>query len=56
MTPIGLAFAGPVSDRLGLLFWFRIGGVVLALMGAAAFFIPAVMNLEEEGELPQTGA
>jgi len=55
MTPIGLAVAGPVSDSLGLLFWFRIGGLVLALMGAAAFFIPAVMNLEEEEELPQTG-
>ena len=52
MTPIGLAVAGPVSDSLGLLFWFRIGGLVLALMGAAAFFIPAVMNLEEETELP----
>jgi DHA3 family macrolide efflux protein-like MFS transporter len=54
MTPIGLAVAGPVSDSLGLLFWFRIGGLALALMGAAAFFIPAVMNLEEETELPQT--
>jgi len=54
MTPIGLAFAGPVSDSLGLLIWFRIGGFVLALMGAAAFFIPAVMNLEESLEQPQT--
>ncbi len=54
MTPLGLAVAGPVSDSLGLLFWFRIGGFVLALMGAAAFFIPAVMNLEEEAELPPT--
>ena len=56
MTPIGLAFAGPVSDSLGLFIWFRIGGVVVALIGAAAFFIPAVMNLEEEAELPQTEA
>jgi len=54
MTPIGLAFAGPVSDSLGLFIWFRIGGVMLALMGAAAFFIPAVMNLEEGLEQPQT--
>lgn len=54
MTPIGLAFAGPISDSLGLFIWFRIGGVVLALMGAAAFFIPAVMNLEEDLEQPQT--
>jgi DHA3 family macrolide efflux protein-like MFS transporter len=52
MTPIGLAFAGPVSDSLGLFIWFRIGGVVFALMGAAAFFIPAVVNIEEDYELP----
>ena len=56
MTPIGLAFAGPVSDNLGLFIWFRIGGVAISLMGAAAFFIPAVMNMEEEAELPQTQA
>jgi DHA3 family macrolide efflux protein-like MFS transporter len=56
MTPIGLAFAGPVSDSLGLFIWFRIGGVVLMLMGAAAFFLPAVMNMEEDDELPQTEA
>lgn len=56
MTPIGLAFAGPVSDSLGLLIWFRIGGFVLALMGAAAFLLPAVMNLEESLERPQTEA
>ena len=56
MTPIGLAFAGPVSDSLGLLIWFRIGGFVLALMGAAAFLLPAVMNLEEGLERPQTEA
>jgi DHA3 family macrolide efflux protein-like MFS transporter len=56
MSPIGLAFAGPVSDSLGLFIWFRIGGVVLVLMGAAAFLIPAVMNIEEDSELPQTEA
>lgn len=53
MTPFGLAFAGPVSDSLGLFIWFRIGGIVLVLMGAVAFLIPAVMNLEEEFEQPQ---
>jgi len=56
MTPVGLAFAGPVSDSLGLFIWFRIGGVVLVLMGAAAFLIPAVMNIEEEAEQPQADA
>ncbi len=56
MTPIGLAFAGPVSDSLGLFIWFRIGGIVLVLMGAAAFLIPSVMNIEKDDELPQTEA
>lgn len=56
MTPIGLAFAGPVSDSLGLFIWFRIGGIVLVLMGAVAFLLPAVMNLEEEFEQPQAEA
>ena len=51
MTPIGLAFAGPVSDSLGLLIWFRMGGIMLALMGVAAFFLPAVMNIEEDTKL-----
>ncbi len=54
MTPLGLSFAGPVSDSLGLFIWFRLGGFLLAFMGAAAFFIPAVMNIEEEAELLQT--
>ncbi|MCW4051161.1 MAG: MFS transporter [Candidatus Bathyarchaeota archaeon] len=48
MTPIGLAFAGPVSDALGIFIWFRLGGVVISLMGVVAFFIPAVMKFEEE--------
>ncbi len=48
MTPIGLAFAGPVSDLLGVRIWFVIGGIVFTLMGVGSFFSPTIMNIEEE--------
>lgn len=47
MTPIGLGIAGPVSDFIGVTSWFVIAGFVTASLSVAAFFIPAVMNLEE---------
>jgi DHA3 family macrolide efflux protein-like MFS transporter len=46
MTPIGLIVAGPVADRLGVQVWYVIGGVVTILLGVGAFFIPAIMNIE----------
>ena len=51
MTPIGLSFAGPVSDALGIFIWFQIGGVAFLLMGTSAFFIPSIMNMEEAVEI-----
>ncbi len=48
MTPVGLAFAGPVSDLLGIRIWFMIGGIVFTLMGAGSFISPTIMNIEEE--------
>jgi hypothetical protein len=38
--------AGPISDRIGIQSWFFLGGTLCILMGAAGFFIPAVMNIE----------
>src|SRR6266498_807651 len=46
MTPIGLLIAGPVSDIIGIRSWYWIAGIVSLLMGIAGFFIPAVMNVE----------
>jgi DHA3 family macrolide efflux protein-like MFS transporter len=48
MTPIGLLFAGPIADRLGVQTWYVIGGVITASLGALAFFIPAIMNIESD--------
>lgn len=52
MSPIGLAIAGPIGDTLGVQAWFVIGGVVTALMGMVALFIPAIMNVENRDEPP----
>lgn len=47
MTPLGMAIAGPVADRLGVRTWFLAGGAVCTMMGLAAFFIPAIVRLED---------
>lgn len=51
MAPIGLLIAGPVADRFGIQTWFLLGGLLCVLMGAAGFFIPAVMHIEEKGSI-----
>jgi DHA3 family macrolide efflux protein-like MFS transporter len=48
VSPIGLMIAGPLADSFGVPFWFRIAGIVCALMGLAGFFIHEVMQMEEE--------
>ncbi|MCK5247541.1 MFS transporter, partial [Candidatus Bipolaricaulota bacterium] len=50
MAPLGLAIAGPLSDRFGANTWFLVGGIAAIILGAVAFFIPAIMNLEQQGE------
>lgn len=46
MMPLSLLIAGPVSDALGIRFWYILGGTVCILMTVAAFFVPAIMNVE----------
>lgn len=46
MMPLGLLIAGPISDTLGIRFWFIFGGGVCILMTVAATFVPAIMNIE----------
>ncbi|MBI3739560.1 MAG: MFS transporter, partial [Chloroflexi bacterium] len=46
MTPLGLLIAGPMSDLIGIRIWFWFGGAVCLLMGIGAFFVPAIMNVE----------
>ncbi|UCD44242.1 MAG: MFS transporter [Candidatus Bathyarchaeota archaeon] len=49
MVPLGMAVAGPVADAFGERIWFVVGGITFIILGIAAFFIPSIMNVEEEG-------
>jgi DHA3 family macrolide efflux protein-like MFS transporter len=46
VAPVGLAVAGPLADVMGVQPWYVIAGVVTAIMGAGAFLIPSVMQVE----------
>ena len=48
MSPIGLAIAGPVADVWGVQSWFLFAGVFTIGIGVGAFFIPALMRIEEK--------
>ncbi len=55
MMPLSLLVAGPVADLLGVRFWYIIGGSICILMTLAAFFIPAIVNIEKnKWQEPQT--
>jgi len=47
---LGIAVAGPIADWAGVPVWFVAAGVISALMGATLRLIPAVKQIEEEGE------
>jgi DHA3 family macrolide efflux protein-like MFS transporter len=47
MTPLGLAVAGPLADALSVQAWFLIAGVATVAMGIGAFFVPAIMDIED---------
>ncbi len=54
MTPLSLAIAGPVSDLVGIQTWYIFGGVACLLMGAGAFLVPAIMNVENNHSESET--
>ncbi len=47
MSPLGLAVAGPVADWLGVRVWYVAGGLLCMALGGIAFFIPAVVHIED---------
>lgn len=53
MAPVGLILAGPLADAFGVQSWFLIGGIVTVLLGLGTFFIPTIMNIEEDGRKRQ---
>lgn len=50
ISPFGLLIAGPVSDWLGIRVWFWAGGIFCVLIAIGAFFVPAIMNVENYKE------
>jgi DHA3 family macrolide efflux protein-like MFS transporter len=46
-SPISLAVAGPVTDWIGLQVWYMTAGVMCVATGLAGFFVPAIVNIEE---------
>lgn len=51
LSPLGLLIAGPISDTLGIRVWFWAGGLIWIITGIAAFFSPAVTNIEGNQEI-----
>jgi MFS transporter, DHA3 family, macrolide efflux protein len=51
-APIGMAFAGPIADSVGIQVWFLIAGIPTALIGVIAFLLPSVMGIEDPASQP----
>jgi DHA3 family macrolide efflux protein-like MFS transporter len=47
MMPLSMLIAAPVAEFLGLRVWYWLGGSLVMLVGAAAFFVPAIRALEQ---------
>lgn len=52
MMPLSLVVAGPVADVVGVRPWYIVGGAVFALIGVIGFFVPVIVNLEENQNRP----
>lgn len=50
ISPLGLIIAGPLSDALGIRVWFWAGGLICLLIGVAAFFNHAIMDVESNSQ------
>jgi DHA3 family macrolide efflux protein-like MFS transporter len=54
MVPLGLAFAGPLADAVGIRPMFYTAGILVVLIGLAGFFIRPLMNLERPSDSAET--
>jgi len=52
-APVGMAFAGPIVDGVGIQVWFLIAGIPTALIGVTAFLLPSVMGIEDPSSQPE---
>jgi DHA3 family macrolide efflux protein-like MFS transporter len=47
VSPIGLIIAGPISEIMGIRFWFGIAGVTIMIGSLMGFIIPGLKDLEK---------
>ena len=47
-APLGLIVAGPVSDALGVQFWWLMTGIVITLMGVVGLLTPDIVHIESQ--------
>jgi DHA3 family macrolide efflux protein-like MFS transporter len=47
VAPLGLVFAAPVAEMVGVGAWYLAGGAVCVAMGVAGFFSPPLLGIEE---------
>jgi DHA3 family macrolide efflux protein-like MFS transporter len=47
-VPVSMIIAGPTAELVGVRMWFLVAAIGCMLMGASGFFVPAIMNLENE--------
>jgi DHA3 family macrolide efflux protein-like MFS transporter len=50
MTPLSLAVAGPLADRIGIQSWYVVAGAVCVVAGLLMRLNPAVRNIEAKGQ------
>ncbi|MBU0595317.1 MFS transporter [Candidatus Bipolaricaulota bacterium] len=50
VVPVGLALAGPLTDRFGIQVWFVIGGIAYLIVGLGPLFVRPIMAIEARGE------
>jgi len=46
MMPLSMLVVAPIAELLGIRVWYWVGGGLTILMGMGAFFVPAIMQLE----------
>jgi MFS transporter, DHA3 family, macrolide efflux protein len=52
MVPLSMVVAGPLAEWIGVRTWYWIGGAGILALGVGSFFLRPILNIEEEGQIP----
>jgi DHA3 family macrolide efflux protein-like MFS transporter len=47
ISPLSLAVAGPVADAVGIRIWYVVGGLLCVSIGLVGYFVPAMVNADQ---------